>query len=107
MKKNISTMVITTVILDSAKSKLNMAINHSLNKIIAWEWMQKAKNDLFLLETIFYCEKEYEMERKVYAIRKKLADTKGDDDDVKQVSEACYHAIKGLDQEIFRLTDQA
>ena len=109
MKKQISTKAVTKTILDSAKSKLNTAISLTEgvpNLIAAWEWMQRAKQDLSLLEVIFYYEQEYAIEDTIKSIRKKLENTIiiGE---VSQTSKECYAEIVELENYIAKELEQA
>lgn len=74
MKKQISTKVVVNTIFESAKSKLNIAIRltEEASLATAWKFMQETKQDLCLLEVIFFREQEYAMEDIIKVIRTKL-----------------------------------
>lgn len=104
MKKTISTLVVTTTIFCSASAKLSIAINHYAEKYVALKWAKNAEHDLFLLESIFYCEREKAIENKFkeICIYHRLANI-SDCDEIKQVLKDCYQKVKDLENEITEL----
>jgi hypothetical protein len=109
MKKTISTKSVTSTLLDGAKSKLDMAIKLAAmtrNFLEAWKVMQDAKQELFHLETIFYCEREYAMINEIkdiYTILENSINT----DEICQVSKECYAKIIELENFIAEELEQA
>lgn len=111
MKKQIKTNVVATTILDSAKSKLNIALQFAekskINIFGARLFAEKAKEELMLLETILYCEKENKIAFKIQDIRIKLATKIIDLGDIVSVSKECCQDIKDLQYEIAKELDES
>lgn len=111
MKKYLRTKAVSSIILDSAKSKLNLAIkfveSSATDFVVAWNILQKAKNDLYLLETIFYCERENAIVDRIKNISIKLAKSAIALRDISPVAKECYKAIKDLEYDITKELDKS
>lgn len=111
MKKHIRTKAVSFVILDSAKSKLNLAIkfveSSATDFVVAWNILQKAKNDLYLLETIFYCEQEFVISYKIKSICLNLSINAKCLADISPVARACDQSIKDLECYITKELEKA
>lgn len=111
MKKHIRTKAVSSIILDSAKSKLNLAIkfveSSATDFVVAWNILQNAKNDLYLLETIFYCERENAIVDRIKNISIKLAKSAIALSDISPVAKECYQAIKDLECDITKELDKS
>lgn len=102
MKKTLETKLVTTAILDSAKSKLRWAISNCISKdklIDLWGYMQNARDDLFVLSTIFFCEDEHYMDKEIKKIRSKLL-YPIDYDNALQTAKECLNEINELEYSI-------
>jgi hypothetical protein len=109
MKKTINTKSVTSTLLDAAKFKLDCAIKlavSSKNFIKAWTLMQEAKQEMYHLERIFYCEQEDAMVDKIKAVYTKLAASVifGE---ICQISKECYADLIELENFIAEELEQA
>jgi hypothetical protein len=111
MKKQINTSVVVTTILASVKAKLHLAINFaeitSINLPCARLYMERAEEQLFLLETIFYCEQESAIETRIKDFRIKLTKEIFDLGSNIQVSKECLEAINNLEYDIEKELEKA
>ena len=111
MKNKINTSVVVTTILASVKAKLHLAINFaeitSINLPCARLYMERAEEQLFLLETIFYCEQEFAIATRIKAFRIKLTEEIFDLGSNIQVSKECLEAINNLEYDIAKELEKA
>lgn len=111
MKNKINTSVVVTTILASVKAKLHLAINFaeitSINLPCARLYMERAEEQLFLLETIFYCEQESAIATRIKAFRIKLTKETFDLGNNIQVSKECLEAINNLEYDIAKELEKA
>lgn len=111
MKKQFTTDGVTTTILDSAARKINVAIKQAKDGIadfdIAQQFLEQAKKDLYLLESIFFCEQEPLMAIRVKEIYVKLTTGVIVWDDVLPVGTECFGMIRKLEYDIVKELEQA